>query len=42
MLSYILIGGNDGLIDIKELAAWMKVHHAEAVVKMTPEQVLLG
>jgi hypothetical protein len=28
-----------GLIDLKELAAWMTVNHAERILQLTPEEV---
>jgi len=34
------VGGDDGMIDLKELEAWMKVHHAEHILNMTPEQIM--
>ena len=32
-------GGDDGLIDLKELAAWMKVNQADKILQLTAEQV---
>jgi hypothetical protein len=32
-------GGDDGMINLKELAAWMKVHNAEQILQLSPEQV---
>jgi len=33
-------GGDDGMIDLKELEAWMKVHDAEHFLNITPEQMM--
>jgi len=33
-------GGDDGMIDLKELETWMKVRDAEHILNKTPEQIM--